>query len=549
MSSKLRAGAGVPGGFSRGMALVRWMAMAALLMGAAGACAQQSAALSAKVIAWASQNIGPYNTYHSFAQHKQHPAVPVPPLVDPPCHLCGDTTKTQGEAQVAAWVAQAQEPENTYIKGLLAMDKQIQLLGGANSDLLTPAAQKALRQFEDDAGFMSDAAAIAGELVNSKAGPMVEQYGKDPKRAYAGILFILSAGRTLALLGGDNDNAAQNQLIQDAQTWEQSISDKIQSDVLAGHKYNLCPVYAEIVRSAQLLGGPETDIDNYIQMLQKLQDLVKFNVNLDLKVTIDGADGSHMHADWKGKAKLKLNLDLANSCYTPVFDSGGQLAVTVANWDMINVVKRSDGSTESIPVQLTSDRSYNAPLGTPQLNLCDPQPLFQMPTPTSYPPEEVTAEGHSQKTVLFGSFLSAVVATNEVNSAATNAVTGQAPTLPGGGPPASGSGSSGSGSSGMDADKQAMDAHKGDINWLMSPAGQAVIADMQKQTLQTAQSKMASAGVVVPNATSFAQLGQSMTSAHLPWTNGQAQPVNKTLHVKKDTADIEMTISVQQASR
>jgi hypothetical protein len=40
-----------------------------------------------------------------------------------------------------------------------------------------------------------------------------------------------------------------------------------------------------------------------------------------------------------------------------------------------------------------------------------------------------------------------------------------------------------------------------------------------------------------------------MTSAHVPWTNGQAQPVNKTLHVKKDTADITLTISVQQAAQ
>lgn len=522
------------------------MMAAALLTGAAGARAQVSAAVSAKVIAWANQNIGPYNTYHNFAQHRQHPAVPVPPLVDPPCHVCGDSTQTQGEAQVASWVAQAQEPEATYIKGLLAMDRYIQLLGSNRSDYLSPAALKALNQFEDDAGFMSDAAAIASELVNYKASPMVQQYGKEPKRAYAGILFILSAGKTLALLGGDSEGGIQNQLIQDAQTWEQSIADKVQSDVLSGHQYNLCPVYAEIVRSAQLLGGPETDINNYIQMLQKLQDLVKFNVNVNLKVTIDAADGSHMHAAWTGKSKLTLQLDLANSCYTPQFDNGGKLAVNVTNWDMVNVSKKSDGTEERIPVTLTSSHSYNATLGTPQLNLCDPQPLFQFPLTVSSPPEEVTAMGHSAKTVLFPSFMAAVVATNEVNSAATNAVTGQAPSLPGGNSPSS---SQSSDTSGMDQAKAAVEAHKGDVGWLMGPEGQAAIANMQKQALATVQTKIASAGVVVPNASSFAQLGQSMASAHLPWTNGQAQPVQKTLHVKKDTADIEMTISVQQASQ
>jgi len=526
----------------------RCIAVTALILAAGAAQAQESAAVSAKVIAWAKQNIGPYNQYHSFAKGRQHPPVPVPPQVDPPCHLCGDTTQTQGEAQVAAWVAQAEEPENTDIKGLLAMDKFIQQIGGAGSDILTPAAQKALRQFEDDAGFMSDAAAIANELVNQKAQPMAQQYGKDPKRAYAGITFILSASKILALLGGDNDHAAEDQLIQYAEQWEQSISDKIQNDVLAGHKYNLCPVYGEIVRNVAMLGGEQpADMAKYEQMLKKLQDLVKFNVSVNLKVTIDRPDGSHMYATWTGKAKLTLNLDLGNSCYTPAFDNGAKMAVNVANWNMVNMETEPNGTKTPITVTLSSPHSYNVTLGTPQLNLCDPQPIFQMPMPTSVTPsEQVTAKGHSSKTVLFGSFMAAVVATNEINSKATNAVTGQTPSLPGGSSSQSSS-SSGSGTSGMDKDKQLIESHKGDTSWLMSPAGQAVIADMQKQALAQAQSKMAAAGVVAPTATSMAQLGATLSSAHLPWTNGQTQPVNKTLHVKKDTTDITLTVSVQQA--
>lgn len=524
--------------------LVRRLSCSMLLL-AAGAHAQQSAAVSAKVVAWANQNIGPYRQYHTFAQQRHTPSVPVPPMVDPPCHVCGSTAQTQGEAQVAAWVAQSQQPEMTYINGLLAMDKFIQQVGGANSSMLTPAAQKALRQFEDDPGFMSDAAAIAAELVNRKAIPMAQQYGSEPKQAYAGITFLLAAVKDEALLGNDQDHAVENQALQMAEKWEDSINRKIQSDVLSGHKYNLCPVYAEIVRTVSLLGGQDPqDMEKYAQMLKKLQDLVKFNVNLDLKVTIDTSNGSHMHADWKGKAKLTLNLDLANSCYTPSFDNGSQMAVTVNNWDMVNIATNPNGSKETIPVTLTSPHSYNVKLGTPQLNLCDPQPIFQMPMPATAPPEEITAKGHPSKTVLFGSFMGAIVATNEVNSKATNAVTGQAPSLPGGNSSQSGGSS---GSSGMAKDQAALEAHKGDVGWLMGPAGQAVIADMQKQALQTAQSKMASAGVVAPTATSFAQLGQSMSSAHLPWTNGQTQPVSKTLHVHKDTTDITLTVTVQQA--
>ena len=284
-------------------------------------------------------------------------------------------------------------------------------------------------------------------------------------------------------------------------------------------------------------------MDQYAQMLKKLQNLVKFNVSLDLKVTIEAANGSHMNAEWQGNAKLTLNLDLANSCYTPEFDNGSQMAVKVTNWEMVNIAINPNGSKETIPITLTSSHAYNVKLGTPQLNLCDPQPIFQMPMPVSSPPEQITAKGKTSNTVLFGSFMGAVVATNEINSKSTNAVTGQTPSLPGGNPQAGGS------SSGLDQAKAAVEAHKGDVSWLMSPAGQAAIAQLQKQVLQTAQSKMAAGGVVVPNATSFAQLGQSMSSEHLPWTNGQTEPVNKTLHVQKDTTNITLAVTVQQSQQ
>jgi hypothetical protein len=507
-------------------------------------------ALSAKVISWASQNIGPFNQYHSFAEHKQRPQFPDPPMVDPPCHVCGDTTQTPVEAQVAAWVSQSEEPENTYVEGLLAMSKYIQQAGGANSPLLSPAAQTALSHFDDDADFMRDARAIVSELVNQKAIPIAQAYHRESKQAYAGISFLMAVSKDEHLLGGDQDNSEAKQVMQWAEQWEESVENKIDNEVLGEHKYNLCLVYGEIARMLEMLGGqPPRDMVKYTQMLKKMQDLVKFDVNLNLNVAISGNDGSHTNAAWAGKANLTLNLDLANSCYTPVFGNGGQMAVNVTNWDMVSIHIKPDGTQDKFPVQLTSPHAYNAALAAPQLNLCDPQPIFQIPLGhMAFPQEQVTAQGHTTPTSLFGAFLSAVVATNEINSKETNAVTGQTPSLPGG-PSASNSSPSGSGSSAMQQDQQALNAHKGDASWLMSEEGQAVIADMQKQALKTAQSKMAGAGIVVPNATSFGQLALSLDSARLPWTNGQAQPVNKTLHMKKDTTDITLTVTVSQASQ
>jgi len=51
----------------------RWIAVAAMMMGTIDAGAQQDAALSAKVIAWASQNIAAFQKAADYAHHKQHP--------------------------------------------------------------------------------------------------------------------------------------------------------------------------------------------------------------------------------------------------------------------------------------------------------------------------------------------------------------------------------------------------------------------------------------------------------------------------------------------
>jgi hypothetical protein len=159
------------------------------------------------------------------------------------------------------------------------------------------------------------------------------------------------------------------------------------------------------------------------------------------------------------------------------------------------------------------------------------------------------AKGHTENGSFFQSFLAAVVAPNEVNNSNANAVTGQTPTLPGVNPPPAHSGAPPApDTSGIQSAADQIKAHQGDIGWLMGPQGQAAIQNLQKQALQTTQKATASAGLVVPNANNFKDFANSIASAHLPWTNGLSQPVNKTLHIKKDNDDIEMTVTVTQAA-
>ena len=504
--------------------------------------ADKVADVNAKIVAWANANLPKYNEYIQYARQKAKPQVPVPPQVDPPCHLCGDNAKTQGEVQVDAWLKQTEEPEGTYMKELAAMAHEVAIDRALGSQL-SPAAAKALNQFESDSEFLEDIHRLADRLYNGKAVPMAEKYDKDPKRAYAGIRLLLETNRQLMLTGSKSGD--DQQAIELAKTWVQSITSKIDSDVLSGHQYNLCPVYAALYRQVELLGGPSTDMDQYMKTIQKLQDLMKFNVNLNLKVTMNGDDGSHLYATWEGKAKVKLDLDFANSCYTPKWENGGKMAVNVTQWDMLGMTHPSGGGNVPVPAALSSPHQYNVTiLNPPQLNLCDPQPILQLPLMSiSVPQEMVTAEGRTEPSGFFQPFLGAIIGPNEVNKSEANALTGGAAPMPGSGPSSSGAGNSSS----MDRARAQIEAHKGDVGWIMSPEGQAAIANVQKAAMAQVQGRVASAGVVLPKNNNLTQLTSSLQSAHLPWTNGQAEPVNKTLHATKDKKNMVLTITVDQS--
>jgi hypothetical protein len=92
-----------------------------------------------------------------------------------------------------------------------------------------------------------------------------------------------------------------------------------------------------------------------------------------------------------------------------------------------------------------------------------------------------------------------------------------------------------------------LNAHKGDASWLMSAEGQAALAQVQQQAMAKLQAKLNAAGIVVPREANASSLAAAVMSVQLPWTNGQVEPVNQTLHVQKDGNTIELKISVRQS--
>jgi len=239
-----------------------WIVCAFLLPAWTGATGQASdnldariyAEASAKVIAWANANLASYKQAIDYAKHAPPPQVPVPPLVDPPCRSCDAAdTPTPGEAQVTAWIKQSEAPEAGYLKTLASIGKQVSNFSGVGKTGLSPAADKALAQFSE-ADIQAAIWKLSDRLLIGKAIPMAQKYDSEPKRAYAGISFLLKEARDAAQVHG-SDYSGSQQAGDLAIAWQQSIAKTIDNDVVAGHKYNLCPVYGTVYRELELLGG------------------------------------------------------------------------------------------------------------------------------------------------------------------------------------------------------------------------------------------------------------------------------------------------------
>jgi hypothetical protein len=502
---------------------------------------QVSQAASTKVIDWVNNNYFAYNEHINFANHPGPAQIPVPPEIDMPCHVCGDTAKTQGETAVDAWITKSVSPEMGIIKDLLAMERQITpMLGLEKQGELTPAAENALGKMSLDE--MSDAIAkLANQLLYDKALPMGRKYDTEPKRAYAGIRLLSEVTseqmRLIALKEPNANTHGDDETLALMATWLQSIANGIDKDIATGHRYNLCPGYVDIIREAQTLGGPEPVMQKVQAMIDRIDKLMHFNVQMHLHAQDAEDDGSHYDIAWSANAQLHLKTDLSKACYTPEFLDNGQMTVTVDSFSMVD----SNGAT----IELTSPRSFQAPLGKPILNLCDPNPVLLIPFNAALMPKEtLQGEGHTMPSMLFGSFLMVVIDPNNLNTQGTNELTGRngrGPATPDNRGPDPGA------SAQMEKTKALLEAHQSDTAWLMSAEGQAALAKIQSEAMAMAQQQVAPLNTAAGNANNLADMAAALQSAQLKWTNGNSQPVGDTLKVDDNTHHYSLEVKIGQA--
>ncbi len=511
--------------------IVRMYSVLLLLAGCAVAAHAEDDALSAKAIQFANENIASYKEAVQYAGNGPKAEVPVPPEIAPQCHVCGDATETKGETDVDQWVKDSMEPEAKYAKSINSIALQLQSFRKGD---LSDEAKRALNQFGDEQSSITDIALLAQRNYRQKALPMAEKYDSDPQRAYAGIDFLMTATKdyllSLDALPGkpiDNDKYAFSL----AMKWMMSISTKIDEDIFQGKKYNLCPAYVAVLRQLVLLGASDPDMDALQKTVDKIEKMMYFDVNFHLHVHIIPKEGSGGGDEtWSGTAKLHLNIDFNKSCYTPEYADGGKMAVTVRDFSLHD--------DEGNPVTLMSSRNYIVPLGQPKLNLCDPGPMLDTGISSAgVPDEEASYKGKTIPWTILSAFLNIASIKNSLDLGqplGTGVASASRAT------PAQGSDFVSATQRIEELQKQMM-AHSSDPNWINSPDGQAAMAAMQSAAAGAQKDAAAMNQHAAP------QRPVSQGTVRVPWTNGKAEPVNRSVEATGDDGNLQLKITVENA--
>lgn len=485
---------------------------------------------NAQIIAWAQQNRPIWEKLQAEARRKGPRPIPVPPQIDPPCHLCGDDTKTQNELQVDAWVKEAMQPEFGQATQIVQIAKQAELYRSAKG--VNNAALSALSYLPDDKGGLDAAAELINRYLDMRAFPMAEKYKGEPKRAYAGITLVTRATREYGLLGGNSDSKEQ-QAIQYVDAWLESVQAKAETDVLGGKQYNLCPVYVSILRQLELASASavvtDADFERLKKTLDKMDRMLHFKVAMTLKVHDVNESGTKTDITWTGSARMRIKL--GSQCYTPEWEDGNSMSVKVENWSIVG----ADGT----PVELESARNFQAPLKPPMLNLCEPNPVLQVPFDIrNMPVEETSVKGYAARGAYFQGMLAGLVGANNAGPAAAN-LTGRGDK----GPATLNAPDPNANPETSDAMKE-LQAHQGDQSWFMSAEGQAVLRKVQQQAMARAHGALARRNNAAANAHTAQDAVASLLAAQMHWKNGSADVAGDNWHVTQDNALITLEMNV-----
>ncbi len=507
-----------------------WLLLFFCLVFASPTVATAQGPSNAQIIAWAKQTRPVWEKLFAESRRKGPRPIPVPPEIDPPCNLCGDDTKTQNELQVDAWVKEAMQPEFGQADQMVDITKQAEIY--RNTKGVNDAALSALSYLPDEKYALEAATELLSRYLGERAFPMAEKYDRQPKRAYAGITLLMQATKQYSLL---SDLGSENQqAIQYVDAWLESVQAKAENDVLGGKQYNLCPIYMSIIRELELTGAnilvTDADLERLKKTLDKMNRMMHFKVEMKLTVHDVNASGTKTDIAWTGAAKMRIKL--GNACYTPEWENGNNMSVRVENWS----IQGSDGT----PVELVSARNFQAPLKPPLLNLCEPNPVLQVPFDVrNIPFETISVKGHTApNAAYFRGMLAGVIGSNNAGPKGSE-LTGRSDK----GPATLNRQDPDEAQNQTDAMKE-LQAHQNDRSWFLSAEGQAVIKKVQQQALARSRGQVSQMNNAAANAHNVQDVMASLLAAQMHWKNGDVDVAGDNWHVTKDGARISLEMKV-----
>lgn len=482
-----------------------------------------------QIIAWARQMRPVWEKLFAESRRKGPRPIPVPPEIDSPCTLCGDDTKTQNDVQVDAWVKEAMRPEFDQANQIVDIAKQAETYRATKG--VSDAALSALSYLPHEQEGLETATELISRYMGERAYPMAEKYDQEPKRAYAGITLLMQATKLYSLVGGP---PSQQQTLQYVDDWLVSVRVKAETDVLAGKQYNLCPVYLRILRELELTGvntiGTDADLERLKKTFDKMDKMLHFKVEMRLTVHDVNESGTKTDIAWTGAARMRIKL--GDACYTPEWENGGSMSVRVENWSIVG----QDGA----PVELVSARSFQAPLKPPMLNLCEPNPVLQVPFDIrNMPRETISVKGHTvPNAAYFQGMLAGVIGANNAGPKGSE-MTGRSDK----GPATLNRQDPDANQEQTDAMKE-LQAHQNDRNWFLSAEGQAVLKKVQQQAMARAHGELAKINNAAANAHTAQEAEAALLSAQMHWKNGAVDVAGDNWHVTKDDARIVLDMRV-----
>jgi hypothetical protein len=257
------------------------------------------------------------------------------------------------------------------------------------------------------------------------------------------------------------------------------------------------------------------------QTLDKIDKFLNFDVVMDLHALSLTAQGEAvMDLTWHMTSKLQIDMNFPKTgnggpCYQPSFKDN-KMNVQVVSWSM------HSGGDE---VTLASPHNFNVTMSNPTINICDKNPTLAIPFSGGFPDETLDVNGVTKPGQIFAGMLTQVVTANVMTLPSIQKLTGNSTPSP---TPVA--------QSGQDDPQAQINAHKGDLAWIMGPQGQAAIAAIQKQAI-------GKFSTIAANQPTSAAMMATLQSALLPWTNGTEQTVDKTMQFTKNDKEY-MTVTL-----